>query len=58
MRWHRAGLTEENASRLQIGFIRGKVYFPIRNDDASIAGFIGFADGQLKMTSQWLLQWR
>jgi hypothetical protein len=49
------GITEEDATRLQIGFTRGKVYFPIRNDDSSIAGFIGFADGELKMPPQWLL---
>ena len=35
--------------RLQIGFTRGRVYFPIRNEDGSIAGFVGYADGQLKM---------
>jgi hypothetical protein len=30
------------------------VYLPIRNDDGSISGFIGFADGQLKMPPQWI----
>jgi hypothetical protein len=35
------GITEEDAVRLQIGFTRGKVYFPVRNDDGSISGFIG-----------------
>jgi DNA primase len=48
------GISEEDATRLQIGFTRGKVYFPIRNDDGSISGFVGFADGQLKMPPQWL----
>jgi hypothetical protein len=48
------GITEEDATRLQIGFTRGKVYLPIRNDDGSINGFIGFADGQLKMPPQWI----
>jgi DNA primase len=48
------GISEEDATRLQIGFTRGKVYFPIRNEDGSISGFIGFADGQLKMPPQWL----
>ena len=48
------GISEEDATRLQIGFTRGKVYFPVRNDDGSISGFIGFADGQLKMPPQWL----
>jgi hypothetical protein len=41
-------------SRLQIGFTRGRVYFPIRNEDESIAGFVGYADGQLKMPPQWI----
>jgi hypothetical protein len=41
-------------SRLQIGFTRGRVYFPIRNEDGSIAGFVGYADGQLKMPPQWI----
>jgi len=40
--------------RLQIGFTRGRVYFPIRNEDGSIAGFVGYADGQLKMPPQWI----
>jgi DNA primase len=43
------GISEDDATRLQIGFTRGKVYFPIRNEDGSISGFVGFADGQLKM---------
>jgi hypothetical protein len=46
------GISEEDATRLQIGFTRGKVYFPIRNEDGSISGFVGFADGQLKMPPQ------
>src|SRR5258708_29156140 len=40
--------------RPQIGFTRGRVYFPIRNEDGSIAGFVGYADGQLKMPPQWI----
>src|SRR5258708_33000976 len=40
--------------RLQIGFTRGRVYFPIRNEDGSIGGFVGYADGQLKMPPQWI----
>ena len=48
------GISEEDATRLQIGFTRRKVYFPVRNDDGSISGFIGFADGQLKMPPQWI----
>ena len=48
------GISEEDATRLQIGFTRGKVYFPVRNEDGSISGFIGYADGQLKMPPQWI----
>jgi len=48
------GISEEDATRLQIGFTRGKVYFPIRNEDGSISGFVGYADGQLKMPPQWI----
>jgi DNA primase len=48
------GLTEQDATRLQIGFTRGKIYFPIRNEDGSISGFIGYADGQLKVPPQWI----
>jgi DNA primase len=48
------GISEEDATRLQIGFTRGKVYFPVRYEDGSISGFIGYADGQLKMPPQWI----
>jgi hypothetical protein len=48
------GITEEDAVRLQIGFTRGRVYLPVRNDDGSISGFIGYVDGQLKMPPQWI----
>jgi DNA primase len=48
------GIAEEDATRLQIGFTRGRVYFPIRNEDGSISGFVGYADGQLKMPPQWI----
>jgi hypothetical protein len=37
-----------------LDFTRGKVYFPVRSDDGSIGGFIGNADGQLKMPPQWI----
>jgi DNA primase len=43
------GLTEEDATRLGIGFTRGKVYFPLRDDYGFTTGFAGFADGQLKI---------
>ena len=48
------GISEEDATRLQIGFTRGRIYIPVRNEDGSISGFVGFADGQLKMPPQWL----
>jgi DNA primase len=48
------GISEDDATRLQIGFTRGRVYFPIRNEDGSVSGFIGYADGQLKMPPQWI----
>jgi DNA primase len=48
------GINEEDATRLQIGFTRGKVYFPVRNEDGSISGFVGYADGRLKMPPQWI----
>jgi hypothetical protein len=32
----------------------GAIHFPVRNDDGSNSGFVGFADGQLKMPPQWL----
>src|SRR5207247_907332 len=53
------GIREEDAAALGIGFhsaagmMRGKVRFPIRNEDGSIAGFIGFGDGTLKMPPRW-----
>src|SRR4051812_11943500 len=42
------GLNEEDAARLGIGFTRGKVYFPMKDDTGFVCGFIGFADGQLR----------
>jgi hypothetical protein len=48
------GISEEDATRPQIGFTRGKVYFPIRNEDGSIAGFVGYVDGQIKMPPAWI----
>jgi hypothetical protein len=50
------GLTEQDAARLGIGFTRGRVYFPMKDDTGFICGFIGFADGQLKMPPKWLEQ--
>jgi DNA primase len=43
------GISEEDATRLSIGFTRGKLYFPLRDEFGFIAGFVGYADGQLKM---------
>ena len=50
------GLTEADAARLGIGFYRGRVYFPMKDDTGFIAGFIGFANGELKMPPRWLDQ--
>jgi DNA primase len=50
------GLTEADAARLGIGFTRGRVYFPMKDDTGFVCGFIGFADGQLKMPPKWLEQ--
>jgi hypothetical protein len=48
------GVTTSNQRNRAVGFTRGKVYFPIRNEDGSISGFVGFPDGQLKMPPQWI----
>ncbi len=53
------GITEEDAERLSVGFastglLRGRVAFPIRNADGSIAGFIGWNGTDLKLPSKWL----
>jgi len=54
------GITEDDAERLCIGhastgLLRGRVAFPIRNADGSIAGFIGWNGEDLKLPSKWLL---
>jgi len=43
------GFTEALAKDFSIGFYRGQVYIPIRHTDGSISGFVGYADGQLKL---------
>src|SRR5205814_928904 len=50
------GITQEDADRLGIGFHAKykRIYFPIRNLDGSVSGFIGYANGELKMPPQWL----
>lgn len=54
------GISEDDAQRLRIGFhasaglMRGRVCFPIRNPDGSIAGFIGWNGSDLKVPSTWL----
>lgn len=50
-------ISEEDAERMGVGYhaARKAVYFPIRNPDGSIAGFIGCdANRQLKLPPQWL----
>jgi hypothetical protein len=48
------GFTETAAKDFSIGFYRGQVYIPIRHADGSISGFVGYADGQLKLPPKWL----
>jgi hypothetical protein len=48
------GILEADATRLGVGFYRGRVYFPMRHPDGTVAGFIGFADGELKLPKTWL----
>ena len=51
------GISEEDATRLGIGWHpkRKKVYFPVRNPDASLSGFIGCdASEKLILPPQWL----
>jgi len=48
------GFDEESAERFGVGFLRGKVYIPIRDDTGEIAGFIGYAEGELKLPPKWL----
>jgi hypothetical protein len=47
------GFTEAVAKDFSIGFYRGRVYIHIRHTDGSISGFVGYADGQLKLP-KWL----
>jgi hypothetical protein len=48
------GLSEENATKLSIGFYRKKIYLAVRNDDGSIAGFAEFSEGNLRLPDKWL----
>jgi hypothetical protein len=48
------GLTEAAAKDFSIGFYRGQVYILIRHSDGSISGFVGYAEGQLKLPPKWL----
>jgi DNA primase len=54
------GITQEDAERLGIGFyagagmMRGRVCFPVRNEDGSVAGFIGARGSDLKVPKTWL----
>jgi DNA primase len=43
------GFTEAAAKDFSIGFYRGQVYIPIRHSDGSMSGFVGYADGQMKL---------
>jgi hypothetical protein len=48
------GFTEADAERFQIGHYRGKTYFPIRHQDGSISGFVGYSAEGLKLPPRWL----
>jgi len=48
------GFTEAAAKDFSIGFYRGQVYILIRHSDGSISGFVGYADGQMKLPPKWL----
>jgi DNA primase len=49
-------ITEADAKRFGIGFLKGYVYFATRDDAGFIAGFIGINDkGELKVPKTWLL---
>lgn len=50
------GISEADAERFTIGFTRGKVYFPVRDANGFIAGFVGYANGELKFPPTWLPQ--
>lgn len=47
------GFTEAAAKDFSIGFYRGQVYILIRHSDGSISGFVGYADGQMKLPPKW-----
>ena len=48
------GFTEAAAKEFSIGFYRGQVCIPIRHSGGSISGFVGYADGQMKLPPKWL----
>jgi DNA primase len=52
------GLTEETATKLGVGWHpqRKAIYFPQKDDTGFVCGFIGFANGELKMPPRWLEQ--
>lgn len=48
------GLTEQDAERFGVGFYRGRTYFPVRDANGFIAGFVGYSKGELKTPPSWL----
>jgi DNA primase len=50
------GISQEDAQRLSIGWHpqRKAVYFPVRNPDGSISGFVGFKNGHLLWPPRWM----
>jgi hypothetical protein len=47
-------ISPEDAERFGIGHYRGKVYFAIRHEDGTVAGFIGHSADGLKLPPSWL----
>jgi DNA primase len=52
------GFSDEDAERFQVGFYRGKVYIPLRHPDGTIAAFLDYGGGALKLPARarWLEQ--
>ena len=53
------GISQEDAERLGIGFcaaagfMRGRVCIPVRNEDGSVAGYIGWNGTDVKVPHKW-----
>jgi DNA primase len=49
-------ISEEDATRLLIGWHpqRKAIYFPVRNPDGSLSGFVGYRNGELVWPPKWI----